>query len=161
MARKLWAKHFLRAELLAILILCSLFYVIMRYADWGLRELVLGVVETDGSLIYGTLASLFGALLGFSLTVIAIVSGFSQSEKFAVVRESQQYKTLWRVLKEAVRWLGLATIAALVGLVFPTLSDDALLFPIIVLFVVLMAMARVARMIWVLEKTIDIIIKAR
>ncbi len=57
--------------------------------------------------VYGTLASIFGSLLGFVITAASIVLGFSGSESLAVVRGSKHYPTLWRSLHCLHTGLGL------------------------------------------------------
>lgn len=59
--------------------------------------------------MYGTLASIFGALLGFVITAISIVFGFSSMAQVDVVRGSRHYQTLWRIFLQTTWVMAAAT----------------------------------------------------
>lgn len=67
--------------------------------------------------IYGALASVFGALLGFVLTAVSIILGFSALPQLAIVRESKHYPTLYRAFILTTWVLGAACLAAIVALI--------------------------------------------
>jgi hypothetical protein len=102
---------------------------------------------------------LFGSLLGFSITAVSIVLGYAASEKLLIVRKSKHYQDLWNVFKSAIRVLALATVVALLGLIFDK-NDQPLNFLVYSnVFTVILSSFRVARCVWVLENIIMIVTK--
>ena len=67
--------------------------------------------------IYGSLASVFGALLGFVLTAVSIILGFSALPQLAIVRESKHYPTLYKAFLLTTWVLGAACLAAIFALI--------------------------------------------
>jgi hypothetical protein len=92
---KWWRRYFLQIEfLLAVLIgiAFSAWYVML-----GGDEYVQNILSDNRSSVYAAAASIYGSLLGFTITATSIVLGFSGSEQMRVVRQSEQYPTLWKV----------------------------------------------------------------
>lgn len=67
--------------------------------------------------IYGALASVFGALLGFVLTAVSIILGFSALPQLALVRESKHYPTLYKAFILTTWVLGAACLSAILALI--------------------------------------------
>jgi hypothetical protein len=109
-----WRRHFLAVEaLLALLV--TIGFSVWYWRLGGIS--VAGVLLKDNrGVLYGTVASIFGSLLGFVITATSIVLGFSVSERLAVVRESTQYPMLWKTFSGTIRTLAGATVIALVCL---------------------------------------------
>ena len=153
-----WRAHFLPMEMAAA------FIATVAFVGWA--ECLNGMVEIDRVLadnrgaLYGTLASIFGSLLGFAITSASIVLGFSSSERLAIVRESKHYPTLWKVFGATIRALGLATIIALVGLVFDRDTAPSRLVSYFLVFSFLLSCLRVARTVWILENIIGLMTRA-
>ncbi|HVW79889.1 MAG TPA: hypothetical protein VHB69_02980 [Mycobacteriales bacterium] len=114
-------------------------------------------LATNRGPFYGAVAALDGALLGFVIATAAIVLGFAPSTRFAVLRASSQYQTLWQVFTSTIRALGLATLAALAALLVD--RDAGHSTPAMSVFVgfQLYATVRVARSVWVLERVIQVV----
>lgn len=111
--------------------------------------------------VYGTLASIFGSLLGFTITATSVVLGFSSSKRLRVVRESCHYSTLWKVFLSTIRTLGCATVMSLSALV---LDRDAMPRPwvfYLVLLAFLVCCLRIVRVVWVLEAVVRLLTKRR
>ncbi|HEY7974694.1 MAG TPA: hypothetical protein VID72_05075, partial [Ktedonobacterales bacterium] len=110
-----WKIHFLEAELGLALLLAA------GFALWDLglggERAVNALLAGNRAAIYGTLASICGSLLGFTIAAISIILGYASSERLAIVRDSKHYATLWRVFVAAMRGLALATLVALAGLI--------------------------------------------
>lgn len=152
---KHWATHFLLLEPLLAVIITTMF--------WGWSEGLGGRAHVDEALdgnraaVYGAMASLFGALLGFVITAVSILLGFSASDKLTVVRDSDHYTTLWAVFTLATKILGFATVAALTGLILDREKHHMHeLFYVMAGFSVL-ALLAVARCLWVLEQVVGLV----
>ena len=153
--RECWEAHFLLAEFALAVALSAGFAAWARFlgGDVQLEELLAG----NRSEVYGTLASVFGALLGFTITAVSIVLGYAQSDRLTVVRESKHYPKLWAVFTAANKALALATLVALVGLVVDRDSTPAPVILYVMVFAVLLSSFRLLRCIWVLENVVKII----
>ena len=89
-----WRTHFLHVEL-GLALVCSATFV--TWSQLGGGVIVEETLNGNRGAVYGALASIFGSLLGFAITAVSIVLGFSTTERLAVVRESKHYQTLWTV----------------------------------------------------------------
>jgi hypothetical protein len=148
-------KHFLLFEGGVIVILTASF-VIWSEAFHGWETLNI-TLHDNRSAIYGTLASIFGALLGFVIATVAIILGFSTDDRLSIVRNGAYYSMMWQVFFGAIRWLGLATISALVGLILDREADPRRLITYVTLLTALFAIFRLIRCVWVLENIIFVI----
>jgi hypothetical protein len=151
-----WRKHFLLVELfLAITLTAMLGFWSAR---WGGHEVLLNLVKGNRGAIYGALASLFGSLLGFSITAMSIVLGFTTSERLALLRSTSHYKDLWAIFTSAIRVLGITTIGALIGLIF---DREVVQRPYIFVACVglsTLCILRMVRCLWVLERIVALLI---
>jgi hypothetical protein len=149
-----WQRHFLLNEALLSAALAGAAILWMeRFGGW---KLAASLLQGNRGAIYGTLASIFGSLLGFIITAVSIALGFSASERLTIVRESRYYPHLWGVFMSATRWLALATVASIAALV-----ADRDLAPIrgltyAVWLLAVLSVARIARCLWVLENIVRI-----
>jgi hypothetical protein len=113
---RLWKQHFLLVEWLIALLLTGGFYI--WFERYGGAASIETVLKGNRATLYGTAASIFGSLLGFAITATSIVLGFSSSDRLAVLRGSAHYPTLWKTFSATIRALALATVIALVCLVW-------------------------------------------
>jgi hypothetical protein len=133
--------------------------VFAAWAQWGGGwDAVDSVLEGSRRDIYSTLASVAGALLGFVLTAVSIVLGFSSLPRLAVLRTSPHYKALYRIYFEATAFLSGATVCALVALVFDRDCAPVPLWLYSTLAFSLLSGVRVARCVWVLERLVELVI---
>src|SRR6266702_6186164 len=110
-----WNLHFLRYEFILSL-LAGIFF--MGWVVWfGGSGVVDSILNGSRSAVYGALASIFGSLLGFVITALSIIIGYSANEKFEFLRKTNHYGTLWEVLFKTIKALSVATGAMIVGLV--------------------------------------------
>ncbi len=150
-----WRSNFLVVELAVVAMVAAAF---VGWAEClgGVTKIDLILVENRGSL-YGTLASIFGSLLGFTITAASIVLGFSSSPRLRIIRESEHYSMLWKVFGATIRALGFATVLSLVGLVFDRDANPSHWVLYLVGFAFLLACMRIARAVWVLDNIIGLI----
>ncbi|MFA5861779.1 MAG: hypothetical protein WDA16_08795 [Candidatus Thermoplasmatota archaeon] len=123
---------------------------------------LLTALDGNRAAVYGAVASIAGSLLGFVITSISIVIGFSQSDRLAVVRESSHYPTLWRILTSTTTILAASTLLALSALVVD--RDPGGTFKIltyVLLAALVVAALRIWRTIWVLKSIIGVVTAER
>jgi hypothetical protein len=154
-----WSKHFLGCELVLAGIVTVGFSIWIE-AGGGLDS-VDQVLLNDRAVIYGTIASIDGALLGFVIATVAIILSFAQGDRFEILRQSSPYETLWRTLRSTIRALALASLAALVALLVdrdasPNSAAMTVCFGLSVL-----TLLRLGRTIWILERVIAVVTGAK
>ena len=152
-----WEANFLLFELVVSGVL---FLAFVGWSELINNRQMLSSISVDSrEALYGTFASLFGSLLGFSITAVSIVLGYSTNDKLGIVRQSKRYGDLWNVFKSAIRVLALATAFSLVGLVFDKNIPPSYLLLYLNIFSAILASFRVARCVWVMENIILIVTK--
>ena len=155
--RLFWQRRFLGLELCTAILITGAIAVgtwICQIRGISVADALLGQQRTT---VYATLASICGSLLGFSITVTFIVVGFAESHRLEVVRNSQAYPILWRTLAASVRALGGATLVTISALLLDRDSDPKAWVMVAVLGMMVLAIFRVSRTIWVLERVITLI----
>jgi hypothetical protein len=147
--RKQYEKDFLRIEFVIS--------VIIGIAIWLLVDNVVTRPSFNDFLIgtrqaiYSAVASTAGSLLGFVLATISIVMIFGESPRLGLLRTSKQYETVYSVFFQAVSWLGFATLWAFVGLVCDTDQRPHSEIALVMIFLVILVIFRVARCVWILK----------
>jgi hypothetical protein len=153
-----WKRHFLLVEgLLALLI--AIGFGIWCYRFDG-KAIVCPLLHGNRAMLYGTMASIFGSLLGFVITTTSIVLGFSTSDNLAIVRQSAHYPMLWKAFSKTTMALAITTLVALLCLLVD--RDDAPVFWLVVLLVLftVLSLLRISRTIWILEQIIMLVSKS-
>lgn len=150
-----WRKHFLRVELWIALFAgaCIAIWATKFHGSTFLMRLV---VHNRGQ-IYGTMASISGSLLGFVITAMSIVLGFSSSERLTLLKKSDHYPQLWAVFTSTIKWLGATTILWLVALVLDTDSSPKPMLLIACVTATIIAALRLIRCSWVLERIVEVL----
>jgi hypothetical protein len=153
--KRYWGIHFLGMELMLSILGGVVFGIWVKWFGGALT--VDHLLTGNKSAVYGTLASISGALLGFAITVLAVIIGYSTNEKFQFLRKTNHYSTLWKVLLSTIKALSAATTVMILGLVLDRESSPHhLILSFSVLFT-LLSLSRLARCIWVLENVVNII----
>lgn len=150
-----WRKHFLLVELLIAITLTAA--LIVWSARYGGHQVLLNLVKGNRAAIYGALASLFGSLLGFSITAMSIVLGFTTSERLALLKSSRHYKDLWDVFTSAIRVLAITTVLALIGLIFDRESVQRPYIFVACAGLSSLCVLRMARCLWILERIVELL----
>jgi hypothetical protein len=154
---KYWAANFIKMDMYLSIVISVFFFIWSFFVN---KEQFLNTYFHDNrEVFYGALTTLFGTLLGFIITAISIVLGYSANEKLAIVKESKHYQDLWDIFKTAIRVLATITIFSLLGLVFDNNQKPFNAFLYITFFLVVLSVFRVGRCIWVLEKIMLIVTK--
>lgn len=150
-----WNQHFLRNEGALSVFLAGT--IVLWSEFFGGINPISEILKGNRGTIYGALTSVFGSLLGFAITAESIVLGLSGSERLTNVRDSEHWSTLWDTFVAAIRCLGLATAASLIGLIFDRDSTPLPWVFYFVLFSSFLAVARLARCVWILEQVVAIV----
>ena len=150
-----WRKHFLGAELMLAIALTVAFGVWVRYAH-GTRQ-VNKLIGGQRSAVYGTLATLDGALLGFVIATTAIVLAFAPTDQFQILRDSAHYQTLWRTFTSTIRALAVATAVAIIALLVDRDGRTNTLVMVFCAGTTLLSALRLWRSVWALEGTIKVV----
>ena len=152
-----WRKHFLRAELGVAIVVTALLIVWCRWN--GGANVLNNIVRGSGGTIDGTLASIFGSLLGFTVASLSVILAMSSSEQTKRLRQSACDQQLWAVFSSAIKALGLATITWLMALFFDREVKAHPLVLVLCLGVSFLACLRTARCVWVLERVVEDLVK--
>jgi len=150
-----WRAHFIPVEFGVSAVVTAAF---IGWAEWlDGASVIDSLLMGNRGPVYGTLATIFGTLLGFTITAASIVLGFSSSPRLRIVRESTHYATLWRVFGSTIRALALATVVGLIALIVDRDSAPRHWILYVVVFGFVLSSVRIARAIWVLENVIALI----
>lgn len=155
--KKFWESHFLLLEGILAMLLSVGFIVWSAFFN---RNAALGeLLENNRKEIYGTLATIFGSLLGFVITTVSIIIIYSDNVRLRVVSSSKHYADLWNTYISGIKGLALATICSLIGLIFDRNTHP--FWPIFYVNFTLMVFIifRLGRSIWIFDKILKILIK--
>jgi hypothetical protein len=149
-----WRRAFLPIELgLSLAVGCAIVVWSERFSG---QATLTTYLDHDRAAIYGTVASIAAALLGFLIATVTIIQGLvaggtAARLSFARLRDSNQYQTLWRVFRWTIRALAATTALAVVGQLVD--RDHAPVWALFYLTLtsVLVASTLVGRSIWILE----------
>ena len=153
--RAVWRRNFLGIES-AVATTPALALVV--YVGWfeGAAQLN-ELLQDQRGLVYRTLATISGTLLGFSLASASLVLTFVSSDRLALLRRSSHYGSLWKVFFQCIRALGLLTVMSLAAIVID--RDEA---PFVWILAPMAGLAtfvslRLLRVIWILEQIVRLV----
>ncbi|HEY6731544.1 MAG TPA: hypothetical protein VI039_11015 [Solirubrobacterales bacterium] len=112
-------------------------------------------LHEHGETLYMVLAPIDAAMLGFILAAAAIVVTAAPADRMALLRDSDHYDDLWAAFRSAMRYLGLATVTSIVGLIITSGTASRVVF-IVTVGLTILAALRVARCIWAVNWVIRI-----
>jgi hypothetical protein len=117
------------------------------------------MLQDNRAALYGTVAAVAGALLGFVLAAGSIMAPMLESPGMARVRESDQYPALWRLFLSATRGLGILTVVALIALVVDADGKEFGWLIVATLALATVSTLQVATCIWILENIVGLMTK--
>ena len=130
------------------------------FALWQYRfggaDTVTTLLKMNEGAVYGALATIWGALLGFAITSTSIILSYGESPRMSRVTQHPSYAQLGGVLRAVNPLLALATIGALAALLLDKDSSPSPLSRDFVVVTTLFAMAALGRTIWILDNIIRI-----
>jgi hypothetical protein len=153
-ARRLWSIHFLAVEFAIGVLLVATTVVTDTWIWPGWLDAVL---SGDLGALWGTVAAISGALLGFVLAAASILAVVPDGPRVARLRASSQYPQLWRTYLSATWWFTFLTLAAIVQLVVQEPhSPPQRPWIFVTLLFSLVATFRLLRCIWILDKVLTL-----
>ena len=156
--REFWGVWFLELEL--VLAVC----LAISFAGWlwwyDSAQIVLeGFLGDRRATLYRTLATVSGTMVGFSMTVAALVLTRVATERFQLLRSGRSgknYEALWKTYTQAVKYLGVLTVFSIAALLLDTKDSPRHWVLVLTVLLVLLSMFRVSRAIWILEKLLKV-----
>ena len=153
-----WDVWFLELEL--VLAVC----LTISFAGWlwwyDNSQIVLdGFLGDHRVSLYRTLATVSGTMVGFSMTVAALVLTRVATERFQLLRSGRSgknYEALWKTYTQAVKCLGVLTIFSIAALLLDTKDSPCQLVLVPTVLFVLLSVFRISRSIWILEKLLKV-----
>lgn len=152
--KKLYRARFLGCELLfSVIIIFLLTFIVLKYC--GL-EFVQNSLDNVRGVLYGTLATLSGALLGFVITGLSVLLTTSSNTQIEKLKKSKHYKTIFLIFFSTSKYLGILLIISLLGLVLDKDNQPIIYITILTLWALIIVTFRLIRCIWVLEKIVKL-----
>lgn len=152
---KQWGKRPLAGDLMIAVLITGLITILYVWGPWG--DAIDKLLNGNRATLYGVIASIAGALLGFSITVTSIVLGIWQSPRLKLVRQSPASPQVWQTFSATNHVLAIATGIALLCLVFDRDTSPVRLLAGLLIILVGVTTARLWRTIWVLDYVIKIV----
>lgn len=108
--------------------------------------------------LYTTLLAVEATLLGFIVAVLTIALGYAQASRFEIIRRSRHWNALFESYTRAMRWSAYATASFLIGLLADRDSNPHPVVTTLCATCLLMSAAVLARMLWVTERVVRVVI---
>jgi len=144
-----WRRYFIWAEFGLAVAITAAFLIWML--EWHGSDVVAALLKGRRVAIYGVLASVFGALLGFIITTVSVVIVAAQSQRLDALRESKHYRDLWRIFFATIRGLALATAVSFLSMLFDQENAPSDVWVAACFYVIVLATLRLARSVVVLQ----------
>src|SRR5699024_1148541 len=111
--RRFYRTHFLGCELLiSILLITALTCITYKYFSFNI---IITSLHEVRDMLYGTLATLSGALLGFVITGLSVLLTTNTNKQIETLRKSKHYKTIFTIFFSTSKYLGILLIISLIG----------------------------------------------
>lgn len=155
----IWTKykrHFLEAEFL-ISVGVALIVIFYIRSIWS-NDDTISWIQANKKEIYPLIASISGTLLGFVITGVSIIIAFAESERLRLLKESNQYKTIYDIYFSTIRYLAITTLTPIIGMI---VSNSEIYILYFLIWSIIISSLRIWRCIWVLENIVEIVLKIR
>lgn len=158
--RKRWNDRFLGADATAVFVVATVVAIIGSVPQLG--ALFDGLSGDNRANLYKTTATIAGTMMALTLPVSALIIGHWREPRLRLIREARKPQTqLWQTIRQTTWYLFLLLIVSMVLLM---VDEKTMPFrfalPIYVLFAGL-AVVRLLRTIWILQKITMVIIADR
>lgn len=154
MMKKLYRKYFLGFELILSIVLTLITICVIRHY----YSIPLLVESLDGirNSLYGALASLAGALLGFVITGLSVLLMSNSAEGIEKLKRSKHYSTIFYIFFSTSKYLSILLLVSLISLVLDKDSSPVVTLFFLTFWAFLIVVFRLLRCLWVLEKMVDL-----
>ncbi len=150
-------RNFLSNEFWLITIIAAITWVLLIFVFNLYDKIITFLSNNFITTFYATIAAVFGALLGFSITSISILLPLTQGARFKKLRASSHYKTVFKIQYSTILFLGLTTLTSIIGIL--TNSDvqtfNVSLFALST-WLCLLSLNRIIRAVWILRWIVKI-----
>ena len=147
--------RFLELELTGVTLAWLAFVVWAE--QFGGSSLLQALLSGSRADIYGTVASICGSLFGFAVTAVSVVIAVSGSTRLRLVRESKHFGDLWRIFFSCIRWLGVATLVLVAGLLLDRDAEPQMSIFYLSTLAVGTVGVRLVRTVWVLRRLVELV----
>lgn len=124
---------------------------------WNFDSAIDQLLQGNRAMIYGTFSSIFASLFGFTIAATTFVAGTASKDLLHLVTTGPHGGTLRQVFMSAIRSLGIATIIALIGLIFD--RGSSVLLPLLLVFSALLVFFRLSNCVYILGWVFRIVSK--
>jgi hypothetical protein len=152
-----WKSHFLWCEFFLSL---SITIIFIAWCEFFSGKVSMEPIIIDNrATIFGTVATIYGSLLGFVITAVSIIIGYVSNPRMDLVTHSAHYSDLWNTYIKTIQVLGFATIFSIISLIADHKNEMNWLLFYPNIFFLILSIFRISRSIQLLEKVIQIVTK--
>jgi hypothetical protein len=151
-----WNEHFLLCDFLFATTIW-VFFTIWLFFLKGTEQIGF-VISPNHNSIYETISAIQGALLGFIITTVSVIIGYSNNERLVIVVENENYKDLWFTFTQTIKFLAVSTLVSLSALVINSSQIINWVLFSLTFYFSLIVIVRLTRCIQIFEKVIKILI---
>lgn len=152
--KRFYRAHFLGVELfISIILVTILTFITYKFIGFDDFQSTLNDVR---DMLYGTLATLSGALLGFVITGLSVLLTTSTNKQIETLKRSKHYKTIFKIFFSTSKYLGVLLIFSLMGIVFDKDASPIIFITITTLWALIIVAFRLLRCVWVLERIVKL-----
>lgn len=155
-----WRKaHFLASDLIIALLLTAFAVWILYFTTTGAAAYT--HVHGNSASLYRTTATIAGTLMGFSMTIIVLAITFWRTNWYDLIKEDEQSSLqIWTTLTQTTWFFALLTITSLICMTVKVENEPVKWTVIPYLATFSMALTRLLRSIWVIQKMTGIAVAA-
>lgn len=149
-----YRKNFLMWEGLAAIIISVATAAVSEFVIG--REHLSDLLMDKRTVLYTTLASIGGSLVGFIITALSIIVGLVQGPLFTALRKDPSYSMLFHIFLQTITALAITTGVSLLGIIIDRGQPLSAWIPYVLWWALLLSILRLIRTVWVLRKIIEI-----
>ncbi|GEM02199.1 hypothetical protein SAMN05421839_10572 [Halolactibacillus halophilus] len=152
--KRIYRSHFLGIELIiSLLVIAVMVGIFYKYVG---IEVLSDKLDGIREMLYGTLATLSGALIGFVITGLSVLLTTSSNERMEQLKRSKHYKTIFTIFFSTSKYLGVMFLISLISLIFDKDSNPVYCLTVLSIWSLIIVAFRIIRCIWVLEKIVGL-----
>ncbi len=122
----------------------------------GGNQIVEALLLHNRGTVYGTLASIFGTMFGFTITTTSLCLNLTDKPRFQKLRETKAYRKLWSYFLWTIVVLGIGVLVTLLALVVDRKSAPVLPLSYLVALFLLLSACFLGNCVYALKLIIDV-----